>query len=367
MRLYLDGQIFERQTHGGVSRVWTNYVREFVSQGVQLTAILPSRSRNPGIREISSTPSVEVIWSRQLTRPPTVFDSRHVRNRHLARLLEDRDPAIIQSTWHSSLSFEKWAEVMMVHDLIPELFYKPRKTLWHARVLANRRLAISNASRLVAVSTNTAQDLVAIYPEAARKTSIVPNGPTLGGSVQASDFEDLAARLQLNARRGDFYLHIGNRRGYKNFKIIEDLISSSPKDARRGLVSVGGEVPNRTPKHPSITIIPYVSDHDLAALYENARALILPSLYEGFGLPVLEAMDRGCPVVSSFAASLPEIGGDAATYFNPKSVKDLRSALRRIEQIGREAILRAGHENVARFSWERSAAAMIDVYRELDP
>ncbi len=116
--------------------------------------------------------------------------------------------------------------------------------------------------------------------------------------------------------------------------------------------------------------IGYVPDEVLPALYRKAFALIFPSVYEGFGMPVLEAMSCGCPVAMSSAGSLPEIGGDCATYFNPRSSDSIARNLSKflIDPHLRAYMRASGLNHVKKFTWESTARATLDVYRRvLDP
>jgi alpha-1,3-rhamnosyl/mannosyltransferase len=110
-----------------------------------------------------------------------------------------------------------------------------------------------------------------------------------------------------------------------------------------------------------------VPEADLDALYRGAEAFCYPSLYEGFGLPVLEAMARGVPTITSSASSLPEVAGRAAVTVDPRSVRDLSAALERVLTDGDEAtrLGMMGRDRAAEFSWHRTARMTIDVYRKV--
>jgi glycosyltransferase involved in cell wall biosynthesis len=117
----------------------------------------------------------------------------------------------------------------------------------------------------------------------------------------------------------------------------------------------------------AVRFVGYMSDADLACILRGAEMLVYPSLYEGFGLPVLEAMAAGVPVVCSNVAALPEVGGDAAVYFNPCSVQDMGEKMMRVAQDRslRQEMRERGYENVKRFSWEATAKATMAVYEYL--
>jgi glycosyltransferase involved in cell wall biosynthesis len=111
----------------------------------------------------------------------------------------------------------------------------------------------------------------------------------------------------------------------------------------------------------------YLSDHKVATYYSQADVFAYPSLYEGFGLPVLEAMTLGCPVVSSNTSSLPEVAGDAALLVNPHSVEELAGALERVisDRTLRQSLIEKGYQQAAKFSWTNTAKATLEAYRSI--
>ena len=117
-----------------------------------------------------------------------------------------------------------------------------------------------------------------------------------------------------------------------------------------------------------VVLLGRVADDELIRFYSNALAFIFPSLYEGFGIPVLEAQACGCPVISSNSSALPEVLGDSAILCNPTKENDFTKAIIRIAQdkVMSESLVRRGYENVKRFSWEKSAEYMRDIIRLYD-
>src|SRR5204863_9857792 len=113
----------------------------------------------------------------------------------------------------------------------------------------------------------------------------------------------------------------------------------------------------------SVTFLDFVPDEDLSAFYQHAECFVLPSLYEGFGLPVLEAMKYGCPVITSNVSSLPEAGGDAALYVNPENVDDIAAKMKKLlnDKSLREALIAKGRRQVLKFSWEKAAKDTLKV------
>ena len=127
------------------------------------------------------------------------------------------------------------------------------------------------------------------------------------------------------------------------------------------------EAPKKYAVEKCVQFLEFVSDEDLAVLYQNARCFVLPSLYEGFGLPVLEAMQNGCPVITSKVSSLPEAGGDAALYVDPLNVDDIASKINMLltDKKLREELVEKGYQQVKKFSWEKTARETLKVLQEV--
>ena len=127
------------------------------------------------------------------------------------------------------------------------------------------------------------------------------------------------------------------------------------------------EAPKRFEVEKKVKFLDFVRDEDLPTIYKNALFFVLPSLYEGFGLPVLEAMKYGCPVIASNISSLPEAGGDAALYVDPLSVDDIAKSMNTLvnDKSLREKLVRRGYQQVKKFSWEATAKQTLSVLTKI--
>jgi glycosyltransferase involved in cell wall biosynthesis len=175
-----------------------------------------------------------------------------------------------------------------------------------------------------------------------------------------------------------FVFAVGNRTPQKNIQVVHealallgdaefDVVHAGEANARvfgDGGTGAGTRPPGRGARLVSAG---FVSDGELRALYERAACFVFPSVYEGFGLPPLEAMTCGCPVVAARAASIPEVCGDAAVYFDPHDPRDLAAALTRVmaDPALRARLARDGRERAKRFSWRASAERVYDVLDEV--
>ena len=258
--------------------------------------------------------------------------------------------------------------VVTVHDLAfmvtPEAF--PAR--WRTMYRLGLRAAVARADALIAPSTQTAEDL-------ASRTGIDPSRVRVvaeASSLAFSDSDPPAVAERLGLPR-PYLLFVGTLEPRKN---LVNLVRAYRKAAEGGLahalVLAGGkgwrteeldrELALSGPG--TVVVTGRLDAPDLDAVYRGASAFAYVSTYEGFGLPVLEAMERGVPVVTSKTSSLPEVAGDAAVLVDPDSVPALADALRRVltdEELA-GTLSRAGLERAAGFSWERTARLTMEVY-----
>jgi glycosyltransferase involved in cell wall biosynthesis len=260
------------------------------------------------------------------------------------------------------------ATVLTVHDIsferYPEFF--SRSALLRDRVLI-RRSALS-ATRVVTVSEASRRDLIEIYGLDPARVVAIPNG--VGAEFQPAD---AVPPLPATAGRALRVLAVGTVQPRKNLGRLIDAIRivSSQLPVELRVVGPdgyqGAAIRDRLSGAADVTVTGYVSDADLAAEYRRSDVLVYPSIYEGFGLPVIEAMASGIPVVTSTGGSLPEVAGGAALIVDPLDVDAIASAVTRIaREPGLAATLRErGLARARDFSWERSARAHLEVYREV--
>jgi len=161
-----------------------------------------------------------------------------------------------------------------------------------------------------------------------------------------------------------YILSVGTLEPRKNLnRLIEAFTLLNQKNLKLAIVGKFGWG-EKTKPVAGVKLLGFVPDTDLAGLYSSAKAFVYPSLYEGFGLPVLEALSCGCPVVTSDVSSLPEVAGKAAVYVNPKSVENIGKGIKEaFKQAG--SLRLAGLTQAKKFSWEKTARETLKVYREV--
>jgi glycosyltransferase involved in cell wall biosynthesis len=257
--------------------------------------------------------------------------------------------------------------VVTVHDMTHERFPEIGRRRWWGRADAARHkpALVRRAHRIVCYSKATRDDLVGMLGTPAERVRVIP--------LAGDSLEGVAAE-PLPAARPPFLLWVGERHTYKNFDRTLAAWARSPAAADTRLVCVGGP-PLDTAERTQIAVLG-VSDRvwqgacgagELRWAYEHAEALLYPSLAEGFGLPVIEALALGAPVVTSDRSSLPEVGGDVAIYVDPESEEAIAAGIPRARAEGRAPErVAARRAQAARFSWARCAAAHESLYAELD-
>jgi glycosyltransferase involved in cell wall biosynthesis len=298
------------------------------------------------------------------------------RQRDLPRLLKRHGIQLFHSPITAVPLVTCCPVVTTIHDVNWALFpetYSTQRRLGHRFWCG---LSVRKARRILVPSEATAQSLVKLHPAvASEKISVVPLFVPRGddASKAPADAGPLLERLHI---KPPFLLAVGTVQLRKNYlRLIEafERLPSLGLNAHQ-LVIVGKdgfgaaairERARRCTRAGDIRLVGYLSDAETDALYRRAEALAFPSLGEGFGLPLLEAMARGVPVAASNASCLPEVGGDAAVFFEPTNVERMAEALGRVlsdSKLRAELILK-GHERVKLFSPQRMAAATAAVYR----
>jgi glycosyltransferase involved in cell wall biosynthesis len=278
-----------------------------------------------------------------------------------AALAANRDCSVFLST-NSYLTawFTRIPCAVVVYDLItfkPEARPQRRASLIER---ATARPAIARADSLICISEWTREDLVARFPKAAAKAVAIP----LAAAPQPQvDAQAAVARLGLDR---PYVLAVGTLEPRKNLGRLIEAWSKLPAATREShtLALVGptgwemDEVlaPVKAARD-DVRLVGFVSDDDLAALYECCSVFCYPSLYEGFGLPVLEAMQAGAPVICSNTSSLPEVGGDAVAYVNPLDSMEIAGVIERVlgDPEERRRLSTAGRERAQRFNWDVTA------------
>ncbi len=365
MLICYDYQIFSLQKVGGISRYFVELAERLAryDDGIETTVIAPLH-----INEYLSRSSVKKIDKKFFAFPGKHHFLPQVNRRITARILKKLQPDIFHETYYSNFLQEVNApRVLTVYDMIHELYPEQFDGL-EKKIPEYKAAAVSRADHIIAISQNTRADVISYLGIPENKISVIP---------LASSLEEASLSFSCNCKKWDkpYLLYVGLRQGVKNFSTLLMAYRRS-KILPQGydLLCVGGGPFT----HQESSVIEHsglkkkihqlqADDMHLKMLYSNATVFVYPSLYEGFGLPLLEAMKCGCPVVCSNTSSMPEIAGDAACYFNPADEEELRTVLERmvLSETEQEYYLQRGYEREKKFSWSACVEKTAQLYRSL--
>jgi len=366
MNILYDYQIFSAQKYGGISRYFyevSNRIAELKGNEVEIISPLY-------VNKYFNKKCKVIPLGVEIPDFPHTKKILNILNSSLSNFFVNRKNGIdiFHETYYSRLNnLPKNAKrVITIHDMIHEKY--SNKTSSPDKEALNKALAVKRADHIICVSENTRLDLIDILNVPVDKTSVVYHGYEF--IVQDN------IQCQSSYNNKPFILYVGKRSGYKNFNEFVLAYSKSAYLRKEfSIICFGGGEFNTYEKtlfnslNISFDKVFHLSgtDNVLANLYRTAAVFIYPSLYEGFGMPTLEAMSFGCPVACSNTSSLPEVVGNAAELFNPLDIDEISNALLSVlssTERARELTL-LGKENINRFSWGKCARDTLSVYDRL--
>jgi mannosyltransferase len=350
--IYYDNLIFALQKAGGISTYWGELIRRLTRDGEDVV-FKELTSLNNIVRKTLTINENQIIKE---TRLPKVL------NRFCdvdTSYLSDK-PFIFHSSYNRITKNSKSIQVTTIHDFVHEKFYKGvRRYLHSSQKLKN----INAADQIIVVSQNTKNDLLELNPNIqSNNVHVIHNGVS-------EDFFVLpeVQYLEISKQHNKYILFIGSREMYKNFDFAVSVLSNLP-DFHLYIV---GAQPNNLEKRMLNNSLPNrwkafinVSNEELNKMYNGAYALIYPSSYEGFGIPLLEAMKAGTPFVALNASSIPEVAGEAGILLDRLDKDSFIDAILSIN-LKRNQLLEKGIKQAARFSWENCYIETLALYRSL--
>ncbi len=274
--------------------------------------------------------------------------------------------------------------VMTVHDMLEHMSDAREQTgfwgTWHMQMT---RRVLRGAARIFAVSNFTCTEIEKLFEIPSSRIEVVYNAIDerfLHGHASPADRELIAERYQVTY---PFLLYAGRISPHKNVVRMIEAFSALKTELERDqaypdlkLIIIGDDLSGnpdlrrtviRSGVQNDVRFLGFIPIEVLRIFYDSAKIFVFPSLYEGFGLPPLEAMAHGTPVVTSNATSLPEVVGNAAVLVNPENVFEIMRALHRVlmDKSLRERMKERGYKQVTRFSWESSVRRVLDAYRQV--
>ena len=356
-RVIFGPEIWSLQNEGGISRYFQQLIRGLSDSEIS-GKVLTQSNANSRITRMHAE-KFEIQSLKDLKNP----------YKEVSRILaQETEGSIFHPTYYSKNHVDirepKIKVIVTVFDMISELF--PERKPRFRKVSDEKRISLEKADHILSISKQTKDDLVRIYKVPEEKITVTYLGSNLH-LVPETAPETLGV--------GAFILYVGKRSGYKNFTNFVAAYSHSKSiKSNFSIVAVGGGAFNygEILELQNLNIADRVSqidanDSELANYYRRAACLVYPSLYEGFGLPPVEAMSLNCAVIASSHGSIPEICGGAAKYFDPTNINSIEQVLEATladdQQLQKMRLM--GLRLAESFTWEKTVADTIDAYKRV--
>lgn len=360
IKVLFDYQVFHSQRFGGISKYFAKLVSNMgsVSSGISIIYSMNLYLRDLKMNGVKATP--KMIFK--------IFEGifRIVNLKRSVKDISNGDYDILHTTNLNPYILGHLGNkpfVMTIHDMTVEKF--PHYYKNHPELIANKKLLADKAARIIAISECTKRDIMEIYGIDDSKIDVIYHGIENVGLVSGRP-----SKLPDN-----YILYVGVRSLYKNFPNTLKAFALLAVDRPDLHLVLTGKPLSQSEKadikamglSDRVVVFSDISDTTLYQLYRNARLFVYPSLYEGFGIPILEAFSQRCPVVLSDASCFPEVANDGAVYFDPNSVESMRSAMERVldDSDLRNRIVEIGFERMKQFTWEKTAELTERTYRKV--
>lgn len=367
MKILLDPQIFNAQNYGGISRYYTEVFTRLQAQNdilfpcYTVKNVYFKQSTLYAFRQKAYFLYLRLLSKCKIRR----FENTNRRNsNYFKKIARQQQFDLFVPTYYDSYFIKDLGSkpfVLTVYDMIHELF--PDYFVNDKMVVPNKKFLMEKATRIIAVSVNTKKDIISLYPDIdSSKIDVVYHGCAI---VVDKPVDSLPEK---------YILFVGAREIYKNFTFLVHAVASLLKnDLELHLVCAGGGAFNPSEREliaelglDRQIIQMYFNEDELGYFYSRAKCFVFPSLYEGFGIPVLESMLCGCPVVLGKHSSFPEVAGNAGVYFDIDSMQDLHNKVQSIienEALRLEFVVK-GLEQARKFTWEKAAKECLAVYKK---
>lgn len=348
--IVIDGVIFQLQPRGGgISRVWREYLSRLAKLSIGPRLILLDRQGTAPMIDGLRTVTIDAYQEQ-------TAGSRYRDVELLTRTCRALEASSLLSTYFT------WAEglpnALLIYDCVPEVLGWDMNTAqWQAK-----REAIARTNSFVAISKSSEKDFRKFY-DPSREKQVDVIDLSAAEIFQPAPEHEIKAFLAHCRIEKPYYLVCGHRWPHKNTALFLKAISTLPDSSNYEILFTGGAQELEQEWLSYLAGVSWrrldLSDRELAIAYSGAIALVYPSLYEGFGMPVLEAMRCGCPVITCHNSSIVEVAGDCALYVGEQDVFGMVKALEKVrDQNIREALISGGLERAKRFSWDRSSELM---------
>lgn len=373
MKILLDPQIFNDQEYGGISRYYVEIFSRLKNKGKDVEVKVPVLySKNVYLKESNLSDPKSASYTRYVNFMNKVGISIRKKikkkNRELAlKQICSNEFDLFVPTYFDPYFLDLIDNIPfvltvydMIHELFPQYFTDDNTT----STPENKLMLMEKATKIIAVSQNTKNDIIKVYPHIdPLKIEVIYHGNSI--KVHPNVKVDLPS---------NYILFVGVREKYKNFIFfidsIKDLLKNDP--SLHVICAGGGKF-----KSDEISYIASLGlekqilhktfkENELGTFYKNAKCFVFPSMYEGFGIPVLESMACGCPIVLAKHSSFPEVAGDAGVYFDLNSPADLKSKIQQLltDKNLRKEYSEKGLKQVEKFTWDKAAEQCFELYKK---
>jgi len=380
MKVIYDGQIFGMQQFGGISRLFVELFKQFDQAQMLEWDVALDFSHNAHIRDFEKTGHRltqyhNFLWGVDFKGKGRLYSalrkliSMEGERERTRRALREADLDLFHPTYYDDYFLPELGDcplIVTVYDMVDELF--PEYST-NSETVERKARIVKKAQRIIAISESTKADLVRIAGVDQEKIDVIP---------LATSMQQKVVTHQRLRKPQKYVLYVGQRDGYKNFtRFLRAMSRLLLADTSLYLMCIGGRIvhggftnrENQLISQEGVSnqvSLTSAQDHELAEWYSGALCFVFPSLYEGFGIPILEAFSCGCPVVVSNTSSLPEVAGNGAVYFDPKSINSIREAIGSVikSKDRQRHLVEKGKEKVKQFSWHLNATQTLGVYNK---
>jgi len=365
MLIGIDGNEANVESKVGISEFAYRLLSEFYrkkNKDLQFEVYLKEKPN-------SEMPREENFWKYKIVGPKPFWTQIGLP---LALFSHRQKPDIFFTPTHYAPRFSPIPTVVSVMDLsflqFPQLFKSSdlqKLKNWTA-------YSVKKATKIITISQSSKDDIINEYKVAKDKVKVV-----YLGIKEEEKANNMTQILEKHNIKTPYVLFVGTLQPRKNIAgLVQAFAKVVKKNPSLTLVIIGKKgwlydeilsAPEKFGVGKNVVFLDFVKDEELPTFYKNAVCFVLPSLYEGFGLPVLEAMKYGCPVITSNISSLPEAGGDAAVYVNPDSIEDIAEKIEKVvnDKALQESMRKKGLSQVKKFSWEKSAQEVLTVLQDI--
>jgi glycosyltransferase involved in cell wall biosynthesis len=366
MKILYDHQIFTNQRYGGISRYFFEMIKRF-DEEINSCKVGMHLSNNAYYND-GINPNLSPFFSENhfLGKDRIIkFTNQNCSIKNINK----REYDVFHPTYYDTYFLKSIRDkpfVVTFYDMIHEkLSDKFLDLKLDTQIFDNKKRLLENSAKVIAISETTKKDIIEIYGVDSEKVDVV----YLGNSLVFSN------ENHTRIIKDDYILFVGNRGIYKNFNFFVTAIANLLLNNNLKIICAGGgdftkqeiNLLNFLNIQNKVLFKEIINDDVLANYYANALFFCFPSLYEGFGIPLLEAFACGCPVLLSNGGSLPEIGSDAALYFDPTDEDSLFTQANKLlsDEMLRKKLVDKGYTRLNQFSWDKTYQDHLKIYESI--